>query len=417
MSISSDAERTRMNLAPQPRFATAASQQVWEDYLRTIDEARALVLDSRWAEDPVACAQAQYLIQMLQAFGFSVYMSPRQRYPHFYMQTIFLPFEAGFGAPCPDFHYRWTFIDGVRSYRIWGKLGNTRWLELQAQRGFWGDADQSMLGAWDFDNFKVDADGGFEIIASPNRHEGNWIELDPAARNITVMLREAWYDWENETGIDIHIECLDRPPNEPVALTQSEVERRLKAIGFLTKFSVDFFLNLVDRIIAEGGDRNRFWAENMAETKNVGGNPRAVYPKIVFDLEEDEALICESEIPNVRFWSVQIADPFFQTVDYAYHQSSLNGGQVRLDSDGKARIVVSRKDAGVPNWIDTVDNRTGIFQWRWYVADRHPMPVATKVKLVDVRKHLPADTPMVTPEQRREIIHRRARAVRRRFGI
>lgn len=406
-----------MDLAPKPKSVSAAAQNVWEEYLKTIDEARALVLNSRWAEDPVACAQAQYLVQMLQAFAFSVYMAPRQRYPHFYMQTIFLPFESGFGAPCPDFHYRWTFIDGSRTYRIHGKLGNTRWQELQAQRGFWGDADQSMLGTWDFDNFKVDADGGFEIIASPSKHEGNWVELDPNARNITVMLREAWYDWENETGIQISIDCLDRPADEPVALSQAEVERRLKAIGFLTKFSIDFFLKLVDRILVEGGDKNTFWAENMAETKNVGGNPRAVYPKILFDIEEDEAIICESEIPNVRFWSVQMADPFFQTVDYAYHQSSLNGGQVRLDSDGKARIVIARTDPGVPNWIDTVDNRAGLFQWRWYVADRHPMPVAKKVKLADLRNHLPTDTPVVTPEQRRDIINRRARAVRRRFGI
>ncbi|MGE0742498.1 MAG: DUF1214 domain-containing protein [Hyphomonadaceae bacterium] len=406
-----------MNLSPTPKYATPAAQAAWEEYLKTIDEARALVLNSRWAGDPVACAQGQYLIQMLQAFAFSVYMAPRQRYPHFYMQTIFLPFESGFGAPCPDFHYRWTFIDGARTYRIFGKVGNTRWLELQAQRGFWGDANQSHLGTWDFDNFKVEADGSFEIIASPKPQSGNWIELDPVAPNITVMLREAWYDWENETGIDIHIECLDRDTNEPVALSQQEVERRLRAIGFLTRFSIDFFLKLVDRILVEGGDKNTFWAENMAETKNVGGNPRAVYPKIVFELEEDEALICETEIPNVRFWSVQVADPWFQTVDYAYHQSSLNGHQARLDADGRARVVIARKDPGVPNWIDTIDNRTGVFQWRWYVADRHPMPVAKKVKLADVRKHLPADTPIVTPEERRDIIARRANAVRRRFGI
>ncbi|HVY86767.1 MAG TPA: DUF1214 domain-containing protein [Caulobacterales bacterium] len=406
-----------MDLSPKPQAVTDAAQRVWEDYLKTIDEARALALNSRWAADPVACGQAQYLIQMLQAFGFSVYMAPRQRYPHFYMQTIFLPFESGFGAPCPDFHYRWTFIDGSKSYRIWGKLGNTRWLELQAQRGFWGDANQSMLGTWDFDAFKVAPDGSFEIIASPNRHDGNWIELDPAAANITVMLREAWYDWENETGVDIHIECLDRAADEPVSLSQAEVERRLKAIGSLTRFSVDFFLKLVDRMISEGGGENKFWAENMAEMKNVGGNPRAVYPKMLFALEDDEAIICESEIPNARFWSVQVADPFFQTVDYAYHQSSLNGGQIRLDGDGKARIVIARRDPGVPNWIDPVDNKVGVFQWRWYVSDRHPMPTAKKVKLADLREHLPADTPVVTVDQRRDTIARRAKAVRRRFGI
>ncbi|NWG52136.1 MAG: DUF1214 domain-containing protein [Hydrogenophilaceae bacterium] len=397
--------------------APAASQQVWQDYLRTIDEARTQALNSRWAADPVACAQAQYLIQMLQAFGFSVYMAPRQHYPHFYMQTIFLPFEAGFGAPCPDFQYRWSFLDGARTYRIWGRRGTTRWLELQGQRGFWGDADQSMLGVWDFDDFAAGPDGAFEIIASPRRHEGDWIELDPAAANITLMLREAWCDWENERGAEIRIECLDRDVAAPVALSQSEVERRLKAIGTLTKFSVDFFLKLVDQMVREGGGPNRFWAENLAALTHVGANPRAFYPKMLFELAEDEAIICESEIPKARFWSVQVADPFFQTVDYAYHQSSLNCAQARIDSDGRARFVIARQDPGVPNWIDPVDNRTGVFQWRWYLSDRFPMPAARVVKLRDVRASLPPDTPEVRPQERREIIARRARAVRSRFGV
>jgi hypothetical protein len=406
-----------MHISPAPRFSTPAAQDAWQGYLRTIDEARALALNSRWASNPTACAQAQYLIQMLQAFGFSVYMAPRQRYPHFYSHTIFLPFEAGFGAPCPDFLYRWTFLDGARTYRISGRLGTTRWLELQCQRGFWGDADQSHLGTWDFDDFEIGPDGRFEIIASPTKHDGNWIELDPAAANITMMLREAWYDWESEEGVEIHVECLDREAREHVALSQTEIERRLTAIGFLTKFSVDFFLELVDRVLEGGGGFNAFWAENMAEMKHVGGNPRAVYPKLIFDIDEDEALICESEIPNARFWSVQVSDPWFQTVDYAYHQSSLNGRQARIDGDGKARIVLARRDPGVPNWIDPVDNRAGVLTWRWYLSDRHPMPSARKVKLSNLRAYLPDDTPCVTPEERAAIVSARARAVRRRFGI
>ena len=159
-----------------------ASQDAWTYYLSCLDEARARLLSSVWATGPTERAQAQYCIQMLAAFGFNIYCAPRQAYPNFYLQTIFLPFEYGFGLPCPDFHYRWTFLDGARDYRIHGRLGKSRWIEFQAQRGFWGDENQSRLGNWDFDDFEVGADGSFEIIASPRKQEGQLDRTRPGLR-------------------------------------------------------------------------------------------------------------------------------------------------------------------------------------------------------------------------------------------
>jgi hypothetical protein len=44
------------------------------------------------------------------------------------------------------------------------------------------------------------------------------------------------------------------------------------------------------------------------------------------------------------------------------------------------------------------------------------MPTVTKVKLSDLRRHLPKDTPVVTPEQRRVELDVRRVAVQRRWG-
>ena len=73
------------------------------------------------------------------------------------------------------------------------------------------------------------------------------------------------------------------------------------------------------------------------------------------------------------------------------------------------------RDPGVPNWIDTVDNNTGIALWRWYLADSHPVPLVRQVSIERVREHLPADTPQVLREERRAIIAARAAAILRRF--
>ena len=41
-------------------------------------------------------------------------------------------------------------------------------------------------------------------------------------------------------------------------------------------------------------------------------------------------------------------------------------------------------------------------------------PMIKRVKLAELRQHLPADTPVVTPEERAEELRRRVRACQRR---
>lgn len=406
-----------LSLADIPSGLSSASQEAWEDFLASLDAARARALGSCWARGERERAQALYYVQMLSAFGFNIYTAPRQHYPNFYTHTIFLPFEYGFGAPCPDFHYRWTFLDGSRNYRLWGRLGTTRWVEMQTHRGFWGDEDQRRLGNFDLEQFEVAADGSFEIRASAERQPGNWMPLAPEYRNITVLLREALYDWSAERLLEIHIEDTTPETAGPIAHSQAEMDRRIRAVGRMARFTVDFFLALSERIEREAGGRNRFFLQPLESQNNVGGNPRAGYVQMIYDIRPDEALIIETEVAPAKYWSLQLADPWWQTTDYAYHHSSLNGHQARIDADGRVRMVIAAQDPGVPNWLDTVDNLTGIALWRWYLAERYPLPTVRVVPLERVRDQLPADTPLIGPQERRRIVAARTAAVRRRFGF
>jgi hypothetical protein len=403
---------TATSAAPAP----AADDAAWREHLSVIEAAREKALRSRWGQSPQNRAQAMYFISMLQAFGFNTYMGPRQAYPTFFSDLFFTPVEYNWGAPCPDFRYHWTAIDGARTYRIWGTRGNTKWLDIQAQRGWWGDADQSHLGNWDVDDFKLGPGGSFAIIASATPQPGNWIKLDPEAHNICLLVRDVWDDWDRDLGAEIHIELLDPRPDDTVFLSQAEIDGRLGKIAAQTRYSVDFYLDLTDKIFAGAGGFNAFWRPPMPMA-NVGGNPRAVYIQALYDLLPDEALIVETDIPNARYWSLQLADNFFQTTDYRFHQTSLNNNQVRRDADGKARIVVSEVDPGVPNWIHTAGLRQGLAQWRWYLTDRVIVPSARKVALGDVRAQLPPDTPSVPRAQRQADLARRRAQVGRRFNV
>jgi len=392
-----------------------ASDRAWKDYLESIDAARTKALSWKLAQSPEMRTQGMYYVSLMQAFGFNTYMGPRTAFPTFFSHLMFTPVEYSWGAPSPDFRYHWTKIDGSRSYRIWGRRGRTPWLHIQAQKGWWGDADQRNLGSWDVDKFRLGPDGSFEIVASPDEHPGNWMKLDRDDPNVCLLVRDIWDQWESMEGASIYIEPLDERPGDTLVLTEAEIAERLRGIAYQTHFSLDTWMRMTEEV-ADAVGYNRFWMPDEDVTR-IGGNPLAGYVKCLYDLQPDEALVIECEIPNVKYWSLQLADYFYQTIDYRFHPTSINNHQARLDADGKVRIVLSPQDPGVPNWVATGGFDKAFGQWRWYLSDRFPIPEAKVVKLADVRRFLPAETPAVTPEQRRAEMRSRRREVGRRFGV
>ena len=61
--------------------------------------------------------------------------------------------------------------------------------------------------------------------------------------------------------------------------------------------------------------------------------------------------------------------------------------------------------------MDTAGHPRGIIQGRWTGCDSQPIPEVRKVKVADVARLLPRDTPRVTPEQRQASIRERRRAL------
>ena len=94
----------------------------------------------------------------------------------------------------------------------------------------------------------------------------------------------------------------------------------------------------------------------------------------------------------------------------------MNGQQAHIDTDGRFRAVVSRRDPGVPNWLDTICWDVGIILLRWYRAEQKQAITTKTVHIDDVRKHLPVDTPTVTSDERKLKVEQRRRAVMRWYG-
>jgi hypothetical protein len=126
-------------------------------------------------------------------------------------------------------------------------------------------------------------------------------------------------------------------------------------------------------------------------------------------------VILECRPPPCRHWSVSLASWWWEAIDFAARQSSLNHAQVRLDTDGVFRGVIAHEDPGVPNWLDCAGHERGTLIARFVMAEAAPSLRSRTVKLAAVRDALPDDTPRVDPSAREASLARRRRAVWRRF--
>jgi hypothetical protein len=165
----------------------------------------------------------------------------------------------------------------------------------------------------------------------------------------------------------------------------------------------------------QNGVKERVGFNVFEPLRMKGALAKQVYWPACFQLDNGEALIIETELPERRpYWNIQLNDPYFNALEYVYRLSSTNGHFAKLSSDGRFRAVIALEDPGVPNWLDPAGYKEGGIYGRWFDCDSEPLPTIKRVKLAELRDHLPADTAVVTPQERAEELRRRVRACQRR---
>jgi hypothetical protein len=388
----------------------------WKTYLDDCEAMRQLFLRDPMVEKyPHLRANAHFILQQTQAMAYNLVMAPRQNSPAFICGHLFEPLLYTAHQPNPDFAYQAAFVNGARRWRITGRRNSAHWVDIGVMRGWWGEPDFEGLGNYDLDEFKIDSDGRFEIIASPTPEPGNWIRLDASNRNNVLNIRVAMYDWESEVAPELYIEAVDDGPRGPAILEEAEIVRRLGLCGEMVKHCVGRWTTRASAKLLKTVGINQFFTAR-GDASRGGANPLAQYGQAVYELAPDEALIIETENPQAPYWGISLGTWWWETTDPTHHQSSINGHQAVMDRDGKFRAVLARQDPGVPNWLDPVCWDAGIILLRWYRAKSEQVVKTQKVPVSDVRRYLPADTAVIDVEQRRHNVERRRRAVMRWYG-
>lgn len=376
----------------------------WDEYVDLLKPTGTDLLQLLWKPDDEQYKADLYRqLVMNISYAYFQYFQSNADHPEFMplWNSVFLL------QPNPDDVYYYAPLDGKKRYRIVGDRGTIHMVMFQFGRGMMGMVDtvgQQHSSFLNDDEIKVGADGKFEILLSatppPDGFTGTWHQIREDVDYTIVRMRS--YDWGNEVDTRMAIECLDAPMVKR-RMSVAEIDEKLKKALTLSERLSTLFLGLQNATLERCG-KNKF----EFQTYGGIGLVRQFYWVCCFEMGDDEALIIETDLPdNRRYWNVQVNDPYFNAVEYVYRQSSLNGHQARLDSDGKFRAVVSKSDPGVPNWLDSGDFTEGMLMGRWTQCDTAPLPELKRVKLADIRQHLPADTPVVSEAERREALGKR----------
>ncbi len=391
------------SLTGKPEHGDVSLPQAWSYFLEKLRSAGQIVESDPVSRNRVDLASGMRHLLVLLATGVdeALRFDPD---PVLSVERTSTDDIVTWGMECPDCIYARATMRGGERYRLFGNRGTARYVGLQTMNGIASTANELV------DELDVDADGNFEVVLSADERKGNWMRIEGDHPTLTV--RHFFYDWDSEKPSSLHIERLgDAVGTElPTIDPDVAVSRQLVALGDFVHGNLQFFLQFGGAAPPNGFlppiDRTAMGA--AAENKPVIGR---------WELGPSEALILEVEPPEGVYWSYSLGNPWWETIHYGRHQSSLNGHQAVVDSDELVRVVLCARDPGVANWLDTAGFSNGAMILRCVRTATAPTPTVRVVSFDDIATALPAETTRVTPSERAAVLERRRRAVHERFAL
>ncbi len=279
------------------------------------------------------------------------------------------------GCDNPDSYYLMATLSGDHEYRIRGRRGTVPFLSLSTYYGGYGGGRAGCGGSIGLAELEIAADGSFEITVSTSEQPGNWLPMDPETNQ--MIIRQTHDDRLNESVFEFEIERIGAE-GEAAPLDPALFHDALLASGQYVRTCANLFAD---------------WTESYAETPNelvvrdvsgAQGDPALFYYQGYWRLAEDEALVIRATPPECEYWNFQTNNYWIESLDYRFHKIDLNHTQAHYEPDGSFRIVVSHRDPGIPNWLQTAGHEHGTMGLRWVNAREHPKPHCEVVSVSSV---------------------------------
>lgn len=311
------------------------------------------------------------------------------------------------GLDNPDAIYFNAYLDAGASYEVSGVRGTTVDLSFQIMDGTYSaDGAPSTVAAFDDRDLDVAADGTFSWRFGPELGLG---------KGSTLIIREVYDDWGTEERGRIRIQRLDTAGRPRAALTPERVAKRY---GVAAKM-------LVGRIKTWFAFPEWFTYKEPVNTltapASTPGGLASQFSSIGhYDLTPDQAMVVTVPVSEAPYQAIQIGSRWYVSTDYEHHQTSLTKAQSQADPDGFFRYVVSERDPGIANWLETCGHAQGVMMLRWQRVAR-PLtaedgPRVEVVAFDDLAAHLPhAETNRISAEEHTARIAARQVGIARRM--
>jgi hypothetical protein len=251
-----------------------------------------------------------------------------------------------------------------------GKTGDAVYLSLTVYGGpNDGHYSERIVGTVNDRTLDIKPDGTFELVLSPEPHDGAWIKLEPDA--VCAITRDYLVDPVKGRRVEWHIEADDAP--EVYREDDADLARRFRT-------ALTWLRDQAQLVPLALGEPNSVDEPYPVPTVTFGwAAADAAYAMGSFDLADDEALIIQGRSPESAFWNVCLWNQFLHTYNYDYERVTINGGQVTYEADGSWTIVVAHHDPGHPNWMSTAGHPRGRIWFRWFYPSATPERPTTRV--------------------------------------
>ena len=296
------------------------------------------------------------------------------------------------GLDNPDAIYFNAYLAPGASYLVSGVRGTTADLSFQIMDGTYSaEGAPNTVAAFDDRELEVEPDGSFEWRFGPELGLG---------KGATLIVREVYDDWNTEERGRLRIQRLDTAGQPRAALTPERVAKRY---GVAAKM-------LVGRINTWFAFPEWFTYKEPVNTltvpKSTPGGLASQFSSIGhYALSDDEAMVVTVPVCDAApYQAIQIGSRWYVSTDYEHHQTSLTRAQSQADPDGKLRYVVSERNPGIANWLETTGHPQGVMMLRWQRITRELTaedgPTVEVVPFDEVGAHLPyLEDNRVTPEE------------------
>jgi hypothetical protein len=374
-----------------PKLQDLASHRAFLDLLDGLREtAEGYLTPANEIETEIDLVEGLRSILHLLSAGIDFYLEGDPERPQFV--RIVSPTRKFLGDN-PDAIYHFARIRGDRGYRITGRIDDACYVSFtihgRGADGRLGGAAEPVLADVNDRGLALGPGGSFEIVLAPERPPGarNWLPLPPSAAS---LITRHYYERKDAPAADperrvaLRIEPLTPPAKRP-PLRDAELPARLRDVAAFVRGATVGRVKpavsppFVSTIPNELGEPMVF---RMSESDSWGAVDIA-YSMGPFRLAPGEALVIEGRYPACAFANVVLWSKHLAAFEYRDRRVSLNRAQTELEPDGSFRIVVSERDPGVPNWLETEGHAEGIVFWRFLLPEEKPEKPRCRVVPVD----------------------------------